>query len=60
MGGSGGSGEATEFALIIFGPIIARLIAEDRGDKALQVENESFLARWADHWSGWFASGAKL
>jgi AcrR family transcriptional regulator len=50
---------ARELALIIFGPIIAYLLTVDRGDPAFGLKNDAFLERWADHWAGWFARGAR-
>ncbi len=52
------SSHATEIALLIFGPVIARIFALDRDDRALEVDTDAFLLRWAEHWTSWFASGA--
>lgn len=46
-------------ALIIFGPIVSFIVAQDRGEPAFGLRDDGFLALWADHWAGWLARGGK-
>jgi AcrR family transcriptional regulator len=46
-----------EMALVIFGPIMAQVLAFDRGERAFGADPEAFLETWASHWAAWFEAG---
>ncbi|HEY1962930.1 MAG TPA: hypothetical protein VGG69_10965 [Rhizomicrobium sp.] len=49
-----------QLGLMIFGPILIHIQAQDRGDAAFGIADiESFLPAWADHWAEWFEPGGK-
>jgi AcrR family transcriptional regulator len=51
---------ARETGLMIFGPVLIHIQAQDRGDAAFGISDiEAVLPMWADHWAGWFEQDPK-
>ena len=56
--GIAGGGSASEFALVIFGPVVTYIVGADRADPAFGVADDDFLELWASHWSAWIEQSA--